>query len=370
MNILADLTNLHTDLRLHDLAALLQRPQPFNILTALGLSRQELRHSDLLAFLSDPRRPHGLGSRFTRALLRRAASLSAQVLDADALHLETLSVRREWNFVDILIDSPADQLVIIIENKIDTSEHSNQLGRYYKLIEQHRPGWRIVGIYLTLDGGPPASAPDRYRYISLGYADIAAILLDIAADSQTTPDVRMLLRHYAHLIRSELVPEPNADQALLGHRLYMEHRAAIDSILQARDARMRMIQRCFDELFAATLRDQPESLAENKFYKNTDLPRWQSRFAPIEWDCPVFRVSTPWTRNNLLVVFEFMHGPNGVDLMLTVGPAREAEQLRHKLYDLARQHVGRFAPTWNDPGNAWFNIYHRPILSGESKYFV
>jgi PD-(D/E)XK nuclease superfamily len=61
MSTLTTLTNFHADPRLHDLAALLHRPQPFNILTVLGLGRQELRHSDLLAYLLDPRQPHGLG---------------------------------------------------------------------------------------------------------------------------------------------------------------------------------------------------------------------------------------------------------------------------------------------------------------------
>ena len=36
----------------------------FNILEALGVVRQELRHSDFLRFLLDPRNPHGLEDDF------------------------------------------------------------------------------------------------------------------------------------------------------------------------------------------------------------------------------------------------------------------------------------------------------------------
>jgi hypothetical protein len=46
---------------LERLEALLDR---FNILEALGVVRQELRHSDFLAFLMDPKGNHGLGDAF------------------------------------------------------------------------------------------------------------------------------------------------------------------------------------------------------------------------------------------------------------------------------------------------------------------
>jgi hypothetical protein len=49
---------------LERLEALLDR---FNLFEALGIVRQELRHSDLLAFILDPRQPHGLGDAFLKA---------------------------------------------------------------------------------------------------------------------------------------------------------------------------------------------------------------------------------------------------------------------------------------------------------------
>src|SRR3954454_8015648 len=43
----------------------------FNIFEAIGVVRQELRHSDFLAFLLDPRQNHGLGDTFVRRLLQK-----------------------------------------------------------------------------------------------------------------------------------------------------------------------------------------------------------------------------------------------------------------------------------------------------------
>ena len=43
----------------------------FNIFEAVGVVKQELRHSDFLAFLLDPQQPHGFGSSFLRRFLQR-----------------------------------------------------------------------------------------------------------------------------------------------------------------------------------------------------------------------------------------------------------------------------------------------------------
>lgn len=154
-------TQFATEPRLPELAALLRRPPRFNILSALGLSRQELRHSALLAYLLDPREPHGLGDSFARALLGQVAPLLPESLDVPALSLAGMTVQREWNYIDVLLEAPTDRLAVIIENKVDSDEHSGQLSRYERLVRKHRPGWRVIGIYLTLDGAPPAQERDR-----------------------------------------------------------------------------------------------------------------------------------------------------------------------------------------------------------------
>jgi hypothetical protein len=43
----------------------------FNIFEATGFIRQELRHSDFLVYLLDPRANHGLGDAFVKRLLQK-----------------------------------------------------------------------------------------------------------------------------------------------------------------------------------------------------------------------------------------------------------------------------------------------------------
>jgi hypothetical protein len=359
-----------SDPRLPQLTALLRRPPRFNILRTLGLNRQEVRHSDLLAVLLDPRQPHGLGARVARALLDLCAPLVSQHPAVAALRLTDLTVQREWNFIDVLLEAPADRLAVIIENKVDSDEHSDQLDRYYRLLQKQRPGWHIIGIYLTIDGAAPASALDQQHYAPLGYADLAALLADIADDPTVAPDVQTFVRHYVELIRSDLVPELTGDAGRMARELYIAHRATVDALIQARDARQKLIQQTFDRILTTTINDQPGLLQRDDFQTNASMQRWFTRFAPVEWYTPTLQVGQRWTRSKLVLMFQFYHDPEWMTLTLTVGPAPRAPALRQACYALAEQQRQPFDRVWNDPSGGWFDIYVRRIFTPETNYFA
>ncbi len=113
---------------LERLEALLDR---FNILEALGMLRQELRHSDFLAFLMDPKGSHGLGDVFVKRLLRGALGGSGDVplpmtpIELEQWDLGRVEVRREWNHMDILLLDEDHKLAVVVENKIGSGEHSD-----------------------------------------------------------------------------------------------------------------------------------------------------------------------------------------------------------------------------------------------------
>ena len=366
----ASLRAFSDDPRLPQLAALLRRPPRFNILSALGVGRQELRHSDLLAFLLDSHKPHGLGNRFARALLDRVAPLLPEALDVRTLSLAGMTVQREWNSIDILLESPADKLAVIIENKVDSDEHSDQLGRYYQLVRKHRPGWRVIGVYLTLDATPPTAESDCKTYVPLGYLEIAAMLSDLADATHVEPDVQTLLRHYAQLIRSELVPDIQGDAGRMARTLYIEHRETVEAMLRARDARQKMIQQTFDKLLSATIREQPDALRRDDYSTEFNIHRWHTRFAPAEWYQPSMQVGQRWTNSKLVLLFQFAHDLDQIYIDLVVGPSVSAPALRHALYDLTVNERPPFKRWSGDPGRDWFSIYGRSILLSTSNYFA
>src|SRR5215213_4631094 len=81
----------------------------FNIFEAVGVVRQELRHSQFLAFLLDPNQPHGLGDAFVTRFLQRAIQgaerddLPVTPVDLDLWSLGSISVLREWLNIDVVL---------------------------------------------------------------------------------------------------------------------------------------------------------------------------------------------------------------------------------------------------------------------------
>jgi hypothetical protein len=160
----------------------------FNIFESVGAVRQELRHSDFLAFLLNPQQPHGLGDVFLRRFLQRTLRVftpgEAPVtpIDLDVWSLDGTITLREWQNVDILVLDEAHNLAVLIENKIGTYEHSNQLQRYYETVQAHYPAWHIVAIYLTPEGDSPSDP----RYVPVDYALICDVLEQLAESRSST----------------------------------------------------------------------------------------------------------------------------------------------------------------------------------------
>ena len=111
----------------------------FNLFDVLKVSRTEIRHSNMLAWLMDPNENHGLGCAFLKGILQRIIEN-----DSDGKHnvfkillsdMYSFSVYREWKNIDILLVSSEEKILVAIENKIGSHEHSNQLNRYREILE-------------------------------------------------------------------------------------------------------------------------------------------------------------------------------------------------------------------------------------------
>ena len=106
-----------------DFNAIHQRLSPFNLFEAKGVIRAELRHSNFLAYLLSPSRPHGLGARplvaVVRAILARlpVGERPIGMLELIAGQLDDAIVYRERDNIDTLIELPTLKLVVAIENK-------------------------------------------------------------------------------------------------------------------------------------------------------------------------------------------------------------------------------------------------------------
>ena len=125
-----------------DFNSIYRRMSPFNVFEAVGAVRGELRHSNFLAYLLSPSRPHGLGSRplsaLIRSLLMRMPVENRPVMALELLtsDLDDAIVYRERDNIDILIELPSMKFVIAIENKVGSNAADGQLGRYSEYLQK------------------------------------------------------------------------------------------------------------------------------------------------------------------------------------------------------------------------------------------
>jgi hypothetical protein len=324
----------------------------FNIFEAVGVARQELRHSDFLAFLLDPRQPHGLGDAFAKRFLQHALLVAEPrrdltPIDLDAWSLQDLTVQREWRNIDILLVDERHQLVAALENKIASSEHSKQLVRYRREVERHYSGWRHLFVYLAPDGDEPTDEV----YAAVDYGVVCDLVERLAQTRQSSldPALYTMLIHYGRLLRRHVVPD--SEIAELCRRIYQSHQQALDLIFEHRpDEQAAMAQ------FLADLVSSDDRFLLRHFGKQ------RVQFTFREWD-PILERVSEWSRSGGLLYFQFRNLPDRVTLMLIVGPGPQAR--REQLIGAARILGSPFKRTSRQTMK-WMSIMSLDVLSHQA----
>jgi hypothetical protein len=287
--LLSDLQDLVVDNP--DLEKLESLLDQFNIFEAIGAVRQEVRHSDFLAFLLNPRQNHGLGDVFTKRLLQKAISQSAvQIpvtpIDLDIWDLNEIEVRREWQSIDILLLDGEHQFAVIIENKVYSGEHHDQLNRYKNVVCQHYPNYRVLGLYLTPEGDPSKDG----EYIAISYMLICTLVetLAIARASTLGQDVLTLMNHYTSMLRRYIVGESEIEH--LCRQIYKKHKRALDLIYEYRPDQQAEIGEYVKELISADSRFIIDHSSKSSIL-----------FIPKNWDFPVLQQGQGWTASGRML---------------------------------------------------------------------
>lgn len=205
-----------------------------NIFQILNISRAEIRHSNFLAWLLDPNGTHGLGKLFLAKFLRDiAASEIASDLDEfkiEELNFNNVELRREWKNIDLLI--VFDTIVICIENKIDSQDHSNQLTKYRTIVNDTFKNHKKVFVYLTPTGETPLAQKEREFYAPYSYEEIieqATRVLQIHGKSLHV-GVHQYISDYLTTIKREIMKSDELNE--LAVKIYKNHRELLDFVFE------------------------------------------------------------------------------------------------------------------------------------------
>src|SRR5690606_22739674 len=206
-----------------------------NIFSSLGIINQEIRHSNFLAWLLDPNETHNLSDYFTTSFLKLATSNDSNVnpdlsiIDIDIIDFSNVQVLREWNKIDVLLVDEEQKIVVVIENKVDSKEHSNQLFKYKKIVESNYPDFKKIFIYLTVHGEEPEKDKE---YISISHKEVSMLietLLD-RKESQLSDEIALFINHYNEMVKRYIMEEAEIQE--LCEQLYKKHKKALDLIFK------------------------------------------------------------------------------------------------------------------------------------------
>ena len=336
---------------LYKMNSILSQPNPFEI---LGIEKDEYRHSNVLAWLFNTSGSHTLKDFFLRSFLkdifskyRNSLNTDIDFFDIEIFDFDDVEVRREWKNIDLLILSRQNKLVIVIENKIDSSEHSNQLQRYFNITKKEFPGYNSIFIYLTREGETPS---DEDNWLIYSYSDILELInriLNYRKNSLNQTTINFL-DHYQTILRRYIVG--NSEIERICRNIYEKHKKALDLIYQYKPD----IQLEIQEKLQDIIENHPNLILD-------DSPKTYIRFIPIKIDNILPKNSEGWTSSNRILLFEAVNYDNNLFIKLTIGPGND--ETRNKLYQIANNNKSIFNKANRKLGKKWSTIYKKILLT-------
>lgn len=206
-----------------------------NIFQVLNISRTEIRHSNFLAWLFDPNGTHNLGKQFLLKFLRDTinnTSSDIDEFDIQNLNFNQIEIKREWRNIDLLI--VFENLVVCIENKVDSKDSDKQLEKYKKTVEDNFPKHKKIFVYLTPSGDLPTNASQEVKdvYVNYSYQTIIEHLdkiLSVYGDTLTA-NVKLYISDYVITLKREIMENDELNE--LANKIYKSHKEIFDFVFE------------------------------------------------------------------------------------------------------------------------------------------
>jgi len=325
----------------------------FNIFESLDIIKQEIRHSNFLAWIMNPKESHGIGDYFIKRFLLEITALAIRQgvgditpIEIDTCELADVKVEREWKFIDIVVIDEENKIVCAIENKIEATESRGQLDDYQAKIDKDFNEFKKLFVFLT----PDARRASNDKYICISYTEVCNIIEHIirAKSNQIGSEVKVFLCHYTEMLRRHVMVDSEIQD--LCQRIYTKHQKALDLIFENKPDTQKEIHDYLIDLI-----NNEGDLAID------DSPKTNIRFGVKPWDIEMLQVGEGWTSTGRLLLFEFYNSVDTLNLYLVIGPGDA--NTRNRIYDVAHANTNLFKTANRRLTSKWSSIYKERFLS-------
>ncbi len=235
----------------------LEQPKEINIFDAIGMAKQEVKHSAFLAWLFDNKSSHNKAGLFLSDFLKalylytqndsNAIPSNAQILsdnftldeaedfaNASDLRVETEKViDTPESRIDVFIYSKERNTAVVIENKVFTSTHDDQLNRYEAEVEKFNTDKALkkIFVYLTPLGQIPTDINGNYQH---GWCiiDYGTVIENLKQRVGTIKNSKLkyLIEDYIAMVDNKILHNNPTIRALC-KKIRREHSEALDILL-------------------------------------------------------------------------------------------------------------------------------------------
>lgn len=360
-----------------DLEELNNATANFNIFNSLKLQNNEIRHSNFLAWIMSPFETHGLGDYFLKEFLKSAIkdyslneNIGISLKDIVFLNLDDTEIKREYKNIDLLLISPQNKFVCIIENKIWTGEHDCQLERYAEIVNSEFKDYKKLYIYLSPTNECNSELLNRcYQgsnntvyYIPMNYLQVHDVInktLKFKAKSMNE-DVKIFIEHYNSMLERNIMGQTSEGVIALCRKIYRENKAAIDLIVENNDFKA--------ELYEVLL----DVLRSQKDIKITSAEDYCVQCLPSQINNEEKLKFADWAPDDIIVHIHFICNfkwKNCLYVEIAVGKAKDNDDIsstkRAKLIELLQEKLG--FKKFNGNSN-WAYTPYRKILGVDEFY--
>ena len=292
--------------------------EKFNIFKILKLDKYEIRHSNFLAWLLNPKESHNLGDTFFKQFFQVALKKNVEDIDTSDIRIVTeypANVEKTSRRIDILLYSATNNdFVCVIENKYGSEEHTGQCQAYKSFIEkysQFRNYSRKIYIFLDLDTPTDEQLYKELEgYKPITYRDIFNILSEIQQNLRQCNYASETIKQYTEIIKE--------NYTMIDKEIKKQYRTIYDTYKEVFDIFEEYQKEFLNDIFeimknvivCQKMRLKPFEKLNLIKYKDNNKISCGVRFVPDEIDIP--------ESNNLSYLFPFFFLEYNKDLTLSI----------------------------------------------------
>ncbi|TLS36480.1 PD-(D/E)XK nuclease family protein [Pseudalkalibacillus caeni] len=331
----------------------------FNVFETLGIVNTEIRHSNVLSWLLNPKENHGLGDTYIKKFMQEVfyhnqfnlTNSNITLLDISLMDYYTFYIRREWRNIDLLAFSEEHKIVMVIENKIWSKESKHQLKKYMEIVSKEFPSYSKVFLFLTPNGDTPS---DEENWLTIDYNYILNTLEKTVAlrKDSISQSVSIFITQYIEVLRRYIVGENELER--ICKEIYSKHQKALDLIFEYKPDTASEIGRevhAYLENHSFIIKDK-----SNKRY---------IRFTTKPIDMKIEKEGSGWTSTNRIFLFELQNYPDKILMKAIIGPGEQI--IREKIHFLAESKPKLFNKAKGTLSGQYNQIYSKELVS--RKYY-